>query len=287
MARLANVALKYFVLQETALKERFPDGLSCFLRCKDELKIPKNKNDWAKYEAELDPKILDKSTFTTSQRYFGFATDKRHQYEDLKKKHEHIFFTNRDEVPSIPRIEGTQQLHSVAGVPLSRNVSADSQVSYKLNVAAMPCPCLVCRGKISDTECKFKHIKKEQTLEVSEEVKGTKRKRVDRSPEETELLKQLEERLRKNLGVEKLTCLILRSALRERSIPHTGTKLEMARRLAFFIDKKTANPDAPLLLTDYIRDFQDLSESDGEEGNDEDGVDAEGAGDAGSISKNL
>jgi phage tail protein X len=276
-----KVVKKFIKKQEDALKERFPDGLTCFLRCKDELKIPKNQNDWAKYEAELDPKILDKSTFTTSQRYFGFATDKRDQYEDLKKEHEHIVFTDRNQVPSIPRIEGTQQLHSVAGIPASRNVSADGKVSYKLTVAAMPCHCLVCRGKISDTECKFKHIKKERTLEVSEEVKGTKRKRVDRSPEESELLKQLEERLRKSLSVDKLTCPILRTALRERSIPHNGSKLEMARRLAFFIDQKKANVDAPLILTDYIRDFQDLSESDGEEGNDEDAEDAEGAGDVG------
>jgi hypothetical protein len=71
----------------------------------------------------------------------------------------------------------------------------------------MPCPYLVCRGKIYDTECKFKHIKKEQTLEVSEEVKGRKRKRVDPSPKEKKLLKQLEQHLRKYLRVEKITVL--------------------------------------------------------------------------------
>jgi hypothetical protein len=60
----------------------------------------------------------------------------------------------------------------------------------------------------------------------------------------------------------------------------------MVRRLAFFIDKK-ANPDAPLLDTDYIRDNQDLNESEGEEGNDEDPEDVEGAGDAGSLSRTL
>jgi hypothetical protein len=65
----------------------------------------------------------------------------------------------------------------------------------------------------------------------------------------------------------------------------------MARRLAVFIDKREANPDAPLLLTDYIRNFQDLSESDdSEEDNDEDAEDAEEAeeaDDAGSISRNI
>jgi hypothetical protein len=128
---------------ENALEERFPDGLTCLLHYKDELKVPEGKKSWAKYEAELDSKILDKPTFTTSQRYFGFATDKRDQYEELKKKHEHIDFTHRDQVPSTPRREGTQQLRSGAGVPSSRNLSAYGKVSYKFTLAAMPCPCLV------------------------------------------------------------------------------------------------------------------------------------------------
>jgi hypothetical protein len=62
---------------ENALKERFPDGLTCFLRCKDELKVPKDKKNWTKYEAELDPKILDKSTFTTLNDALDLQQTKR------------------------------------------------------------------------------------------------------------------------------------------------------------------------------------------------------------------
>jgi hypothetical protein len=40
-------------------------------------------------------------------------------------------------------------------------------------------------------------------------------------------------------------------------------------------DKKEANADAPLLTTDYIRDDQGLSVTDGEEDNDEDPEDTE------------
>jgi hypothetical protein len=83
------------------------------------------------------------------------------------------------------------------------------------------------------------------------------------------MLKQLEERLQKNLSVEKLTCLSLRSTLREHLLPQAQGKLEMTKRLAFFFDKKEANADAPLLATDYIREDQDLSVIDREEDNDE------------------
>jgi hypothetical protein len=281
----AGKVIKAFIRAlEIALDKRFPDGLSCFIHCKDALQFPKGQKDWKKYEADLDPKILDKATFTTSKRYFGFATDDKEQYEELRKEHDHIVFTDRDHVPSIPRIEGTHKLHSVVGDPLSWKLLADGTTSYKLTVAEMPCACLVCRKKITDRECPFEHIRKEQILEVSEEVKGAKRKRADHSQEETEALRQLEETLCKMLGVEKLSVKNLRSALLERNIPKTGTKLEMAKRLDFFFNKQEANPTTPPIATDYIREDQDLSESDGdEEGNEDDPKDAEGAGDADSL----
>jgi hypothetical protein len=47
----------------------------------------------------------------------------------------------------------------------------------------------------------------------------------------------------------------------------------MARRLDFFFNKLEANLVAPPLTTSYISEDQDLNESDGEEGNDEDSKD--------------
>jgi hypothetical protein len=75
------------------------------------------------------------------------------------------------------QIEGTHKLRSVAGDPLSRNVpvSVDGTASHKLTVSAMPCTCLGCRKNITAIKCQYKHIRKEQILEVSEEVKGAKR----------------------------------------------------------------------------------------------------------------
>jgi hypothetical protein len=55
-------------------------------------------------------------------------------------------------------------------VPSSRNVSIAGKFSCRLTVAAIPCPRLLCRGEISDNDCKFKHMKKEHRFEGSEEV---------------------------------------------------------------------------------------------------------------------
>jgi hypothetical protein len=179
-------------------------------------------------------------------------------------------FTDREKIPSIPRIEGTHKLHSVAGDPSSRKLSADGTATFKLTTRAFPCECLVCRKIITDRECSFKHITKEQVHTVSEEVMGATRKRVDRTPEETELMRQLEELVCTKLGLEKLTVKNMQSACRERNIPHTGKKLEMVKRLDLFFNRLEANPAAAPLATDYIRDDQDLSDSDEEDGTDED-----------------
>jgi hypothetical protein len=105
---------------------------------------------------------------------------------------------------------------------------------------------------------------------VSEEVEGATRARVDCSPEETKLVKDLEEYLRRKLGLEKLTVKNLQLACRDRNIPHTGKKLKILQTLGFFFKEQENNPAAARpLATDYIRDDQDLSDSDAEDGNDE------------------
>jgi hypothetical protein len=225
----AGKIIKAFIRDsEVSSAQRFPDALACFIHFKDALKILKGRKDWEKLEAELDPKILDKATFTTSKRFFGLATDGKEQYEESRKVHEHIVFTDREKTPSIPRIEGTHKLHSVAGDPSSRKLSADGTATFKLTTREFPCDCLVCRKIFTDRECRFKHITKEQIHTVSEEVKGATRKRVDRTPEETELIRQLEELVCTKLWLEKLTVKNMQSACRERNITHTGKKLDMA-----------------------------------------------------------
>jgi hypothetical protein len=83
-------------------------------------------------------------------------------------------------------------------------------------------------------------------------------------------MRQLEELVCTKLGLEKLTVNNLQSVCRERNIPHTVKKLEMVQRLDFFFNILEANPTAAPLATDYIRDNQDLSDSDEDDGNDKD-----------------
>ena len=83
-------------------------------------------------------------------------------------------------------------------------------------------------------------------------------------------MKQLEESLCQELRIEKLGVKILKSALRQYNLPHTGKKLELAERLALFFHNQETNPGVPPLATDYIRDDHDLSESEGEDDDDDD-----------------
>jgi hypothetical protein len=144
----AGKVIKAFIRDsEVSLAQRFPDALACFIRCKDALKVLKGRKDWEKLETELDPKILHKATFATSKRFFGFATDDREQYEELRKVHEHIVFTDREKVPPIPRLEGTHKLHSVVGDPSL--VVRRRTATFKLTTQAFPCDCFLCRKIIT------------------------------------------------------------------------------------------------------------------------------------------
>jgi hypothetical protein len=95
-------------------------------------------------------------------------------------------------------------------------------------------------GKSSRTESVASSTlqKNKYVRTVSEEVKGSTRTRVDCTPDETELLRHLEDVLRRKLGFEKLTVKNLRSACRERNNQHVGKKLKIVKRLDLFFSIK-------------------------------------------------
>lgn len=265
-----KVVKAYIRNLEDSLQQRFPDALTCFLKCREPLALPKNRKPWEEWEAKLDPRILDKSEFTVSRRYFGYATDDKGQYEQLGTKYPHVVFTDREHIPTIGQIKGTQSLHSVAGDSSPKQPSRihGRPDTYKLTVAAMPCACLVCRGEITDQECPFKHIRNEEVLHVREEDEREKLGKKPRNQEHTVIIEQLTEPLCERLGAEQLTITILKKALRERHLPTGGLKHEQMRRLALFFESAEANPGDPPLATDYIRDDDDLCDEN-EAGNEE------------------
>jgi hypothetical protein len=58
--------------------------------------------------------ILDKTPFTVTKRYVGFATDnKKDEYEKLGNEYHHIIFTDRSNAPTMKKIGGTKTLHEV------------------------------------------------------------------------------------------------------------------------------------------------------------------------------
>jgi hypothetical protein len=264
-----KVVKAYIRDQERSLQQRFPDALTCFKKCRESLEIPKDRKPWEKWEEEKDPRILGKTNFVVSRRFFGFASDDKVQFDELREQYEHIVFTDRDnKPPAIPRVKDTLKVHSAANNPASRQPSADGGPdSYELSVGKMPCECLVCWGKINSCECPFQHIRREETLRVRATLKRNQRQS---DPSETEALKLLEGSLRLKLGVDKVSCKILKNFLRSKNLPTSGRKLVLAERVGLFFERSEENPGEPPLAMDYIRDDSDLDDSDDDSDNESD-----------------
>jgi len=253
---------------EIACTGRYPDAITCYKELKVNIAEPKNKKDWDKWEQEKDPKILDKTDFVTSKRYFGFATEDKVEFKRLEKEgYSHIVFTDRVNIPTMDVIKGTQMLHSIAGDPSSKEVSTDGQHdSYSLIVGQMPCACQVCRGEITDQKCPYEHIRKERRIRVSEKVPRQQKEggnvRQPPNPANEAMYDELGIKLR----VDKVTVKELQAQLRERNLPFSGSKSTLAARLTLFFKRFDEHPGERPLATDYIR--IDEEEDDSNKGDD-------------------
>jgi hypothetical protein len=65
------------------------------LKQRKELAKIKTRKPWEKWEAEADPRILDKTPFKVSKRIFGFVTEIKKEFEELRNKYKHILFSDR------------------------------------------------------------------------------------------------------------------------------------------------------------------------------------------------
>ena len=66
--------------KEDSQQGRFPDAKTCFLECVENLSHVDSK-DRDPWEENKDPRIVDEGDFVASKRYFGYATEKKEEYE--------------------------------------------------------------------------------------------------------------------------------------------------------------------------------------------------------------
>ena len=96
-------------------KVRFPNGFACYEKLRAHLSKIKTKKPWNEFEKNGNPKLLLRTPFTVSRRLFGFGTENKDEFEQLKNQYRHIVFTDRVNIPKMKRIDGTQKLHEVVG----------------------------------------------------------------------------------------------------------------------------------------------------------------------------
>jgi hypothetical protein len=185
---------------------RFATALDCYLKLRNELAIIKSWQPWEKWEAVADPRILDKIPFKVSKRIFGFVTEIKKEYEELRNTYKHILFSNRLNVPTMERLHGTLKIHSAKGGE-PKNVVTNK---WHIQTAAMSCSCTSCRGLTSE-DCKWKHIRQEKEHWVSQKAKTKSR---PKNIEHQATLEKYEEELKLTLETDKITVKILQVKLK-------------------------------------------------------------------------
>jgi hypothetical protein len=229
----AGKVVKYYIRgKEVSTKDgchvRSPGAFGCFETCLD-MSQPKNAAIWKKYEQDNDPKILRKGTFATSKRIFGYATEDEAEYASKKSEFEHILYTDRVKTETTKAIRGTIGLHSVIGTGDKRDVGKGEE--WLLNVAAMPCACLSCRGLVNKI-CPYVDIRQEREEWVS--LQPPPRQNHSRAVEPEDAL--LFAKVCRLLNVDKLTKKPMEAFLKERNRPQYGNKRVLADRIVAFFE---------------------------------------------------
>lgn len=198
---------------------RFSKAVECFKNLRHELKTPKKVTD-----------ILKRNTFTVTTRFFGFGTESKKEFNELRNEYAHIVFTNRKHVPKMKKVDGTQKLFSVKGTNESCNID-DGETEWKLRIAHKPCACRECRGK-EEGACPFQQLRNEKEIWVSENKTEVQAR--PRNADHAAIFKQLEPDLRRILEIHtgNITCKMIVPRLRLRNLAVTGRKHELAQRLA-------------------------------------------------------
>jgi hypothetical protein len=249
---------------------RFPNAWVCFEKLRRDLgKQFVMRLPWDELERSRDPKILEKSTFTVTKRFFGYGTEDESEWARRSKEYLHVVYTDRTKIPDMPKIKGTITFHEAAG---ESDPNPDNQRNWKLHVSHMPCACLSCHGKITEP-CKFMHIRQEEVHWVCEQAVCQRTS----STASTEFDNKYKERLTEIFnGNVSITKVMLRDRLRLLGKPISGNKSVLAQRLLVALDTGET-PNALPLASDYITEDRELESEDDEDDEDDDGEEGEAA----------
>jgi hypothetical protein len=163
---------------EIERKKRFPTAWSCFVDLPLLLGKLAPKTDWKQLEREKDPKLLQKGIFVNSNRYFGYVSDIKEEYQLERNNYRHVVYADRENVPSTKRVDDTLKLHSVCGGRegrLTAQLDGTDAQEWKLRVAFMPCVCRSCRGEV-DEQCPFIDLRNERDMGEPRQTAGTSEK---------------------------------------------------------------------------------------------------------------
>ena len=131
---------------------RLPDAKTCYFKLRDELGKDGSDPQTLKlleYKKSGDKRML-KNTMLTSQRTFiGLGVESKEEFSDLTtdRSNKHIVFTDRENVPHMKTISGTQNFFQVQG---SNEKRPDG--SYNLDTFKLQCSCTNCLDNPQNVE---------------------------------------------------------------------------------------------------------------------------------------
>ena len=129
----------------------------------------------------------------------------------MEAGHNHIIFTNRQSIPDMKVVEGTQSIYQIQG-----NIDPISPKKWTILTAILPCACPPCRSNPSDImSCQYKESRKLKSRVVSK-LEGINP--VDDA-----------------YGINSLTVPLLKDELRARGLISSGNKPELRDRLLDFL----------------------------------------------------
>ena len=218
----AGKVVKSALRQDELTGKRAPTAYACFTNSME--KFPDSKLEhWEQWKRDKDPKLLDKTPWKVTKRYFGYVTDDPAEYDKLKDKHSHVCFSDRANIPTMNAISGSSQFHEVKSTGISRNHGG--RTHYQLTTSNKPCRCKFCRGEEQYAPCLLTEWRDTKNRWVWPRQPG------DGAPPRDPIPPELKQQVSTILGVDTVTCDILKNYLRGNGLKISGRKLEQMQRV--------------------------------------------------------